>query len=821
MILFPALGAPAFLEEKSEGDFLHLLLLSKKDLKPAEINERLRFFEDFSDVADFKRKPVQRADGDAEAGVRQVTQASPKSVRFCETADSITCEPIKDLKSELVFEDMDFRGFLNRKSLEFWQESDSVDGVHLSTLYRVKIDVSKVVAIQERRRAGSFFIHWADLGSSHPVGRQGAQEKILYEALKDTKGWFLGEHKFIGDRLWERMVEANGGDAETSLPCLDMNGFRFDSRIPLSHYHPVYVRPRKWIPDPGKKGSWKSGKEPKDAMNLAVISDLHLVAKFQLLKNSRLRVENSEKPIRNLQARDRMSRPVKDLFPEIGGLISESVQVLESHFRAIAGDRSFQAPDALLLVGDLIDFHRESFPDDFRKLEAPLEDEGAVEHGKRIWDAVAVPSDRDFFWSRNALLKKNFQCGVSYLGMFHLVAEFVSQSNKPVFMLPGNHDGYIDPFGISPRVTFDDDPETMEYTKANEGIACDSNMTFLEATTCFGPTYGNKVQNKDFDEDVLEIFYLLFNPFKTWTCKAGVKQPLILLDWGNEEMMFTHMENDQQKVEAGHLPHANRAIPKPQRAMIDAVIRRGSDQATTLVSHFTYACYEPRIPLASQCNLLPSQGDQNVQEFHEDDVQSKEMDTLEGAAQLGAIGAVGGAALGAPAGPAGALVGAGIGLAVGALAGGGLANYAGVNNLIRGKNVRLPNGSNYGTFHHGRSEVFKWIEKGRGNGVAMTISGHAHRAAFYTFEGRKNVTETRKGPRGSETKIDCVDLKVRGWHLEEYTRASEAIAGKCLMVVSDSAGPIPRRNRDNELEGWVASAPPGPGSPSATPSIPI
>lgn len=803
VILFPSLGAPVFLQEEKGEVFLHLILLSKENLEPAEINERLRFFEDFSAVSDFKRKPVPRSP-EPPPKAEAATVSEPVATRntFCETADPISREKIAKPASEVVIDDLNFRGFLNEKTVKFWQKSGAIDSVHLSTLYRVKINVSKEEAILKRRKPGHFFIHWADIGTGHPVGRQGAQEKILYKVLKDK------DSNFIGDRLWNSMVEANNKAEDASLPCLDMNGFEFDSEVPLSHYHPVYFRPRQWIPDPAKKDGWKSGESPKDALNLAVLSDLHLVAKFQLLQNSKLRVENSEQIIKNLTERDKTPWHVKDMFPEIGSLISESVQVLESHFNAIANDRSFEAPDAVLLVGDLIDFHRESFPEKFSTLESPKKDEGSVDHGKRIWDAVAVPSDRDSGSSRKAALKKNFQFGVSYLGIFHLVADFVSRSAKPVFLLPGNHDGYIDPFGISPRLTFDDAHDTEEYMKANEGIACDSNLTFLEATTAFGPTYGNKVQNKDFDENVMELFYLLFSPFKTWSCIAGAKQPLVLLDWGNDEMMFTHMEDSKQEVQAGHLPHANRSIPQAHRALVSAVIAKHPGTAVTLVSHFTYACYEPGIPLSTKCNLESPQGAQNVQEFHEDDVQSKEMDTVEGAVQGGLALAAAGALIGAAAGGVpGALVGAGIGLATGVLAGGGLANYAGVNNLLNGKNVRLPNGSNYGTFHKGRKEIFEWIEKGHAGGIAMTISGHAHRAAFYTFEDRRNWTEISTDSDGNEIRTERKELRVRGWHLEEYSRAAAQIKNKCLMVVSDSAGPIPRRNHNNELEGWGSQRP--------------
>jgi len=90
---------------------------------------------------------------------------------------------------------------------------------------------------------------------------------------------------------------------------------------------------------------------------------------------------------------------------------------------------------------------------------------------------------------------------------------------------------------------------------------------------------------------------------------------------------------------------------------------------------------------------------------------------------------------------------------------------------------------NYGTFAKKRSELFALIEKPNHGGISFCLSGHAHRAAAYQVVSAAGASK----------------IRVKGFHFEELQQWDKS---HCLLAVSDSAGPIPRDNRNDGLLGW-------------------
>ncbi|MBK8802375.1 MAG: metallophosphoesterase [Fibrobacteres bacterium] len=806
VILYPSLGAPTFV---SESETVHLLMLSKTGLEEAEVNERLVFLDDFEALKRCKH------------GLKAPTDLS----LLFEDPSNILVDPLPESKDVPQFiDDIGLRGFLNPEILALWRktpESDTRTPPPLEKLYHIAIPLSKLTGnAKNTTLKRKFFMHWLDYGikgranpaetsttnaSSETIPSASYQEERLFQILSKTRqDSDTSQNIFVGDRLWNFLTEARPGDTNLQ-PSLDPSGLLADTRLPLTDWHPVHRKPKKAPP-----GTPEEEAKPAAALDLAVISDLHLVTKLQILKNSEM-VTIPDVP------EDLIGTEDSSFVRPIGSMISETVTVLKDLFEKLKDGPD--APDAVLVVGDLVDFSRDNFPKDRTALMArylnPVPP-SRLEHSLKIWDALNLLHFSKSETSAQEFFEPRLQMGTSYMGVYHLIADFQASCTKPIFLVAGNHDGYIDPFGISPRADFGDAQDATEHQKANEGIACDTNLTFLEATTAFGPGYNKFTHALDFDVNVYQLFFLLFSPFKSWTISGGTKQQLLLMDWGPSEMMFLR-SNGPNGMDIGHLPHADKAIPECDLQLIEFVAQKhGSDRRVVQVSHFTYACYSPAIPLVENFQFAPQQsgvdsdavsatlttGEDNIKSFPKADIGTIGEGALKGALIGAAIGTGVGAAAGVAYGihngqSAGdvakdAAIGGGIGLVGGALIGAGTGAV-----LSAGSDKKKSNWHNYGTFNYGRERVFQLIQKGAKGGIAYTLSGHAHRAAFYT---PVNLVDT--------TIPD--EIKVRGWHLDEFRILAKNPAfdsNQCVMIVSDSAGPIPRKNRRGELNGWGSQLP--------------
>ena len=100
-----------------------------------------------------------------------------------------------------------------------------------------------------------------------------------------------------------------------------------------------------------------------------------------------------------------------------------------------------------------------------------------------------------------------------------------------------------------------------------------------------------------------------------------------------------------------------------------------------------------------------------------------------------------------------------------------------------------------GTFHKNRKAVYNDFIMGTGEGAArqqihLVLSGHSHRRGLYTVvEHEKNWVRSNK-------------IHTRFLDFHDYPTIKGTEEARCLMVVSDSAGPLPRYNHYGEFDGW-------------------
>jgi hypothetical protein len=94
------------------------------------------------------------------------------------------------------------------------------------------------------------------------------------------------------------------------------------------------------------------------------------------------------------------------------------------------------------------------------------------------------------------------------------------------------------------------------------------------------------------------------------------------------------------------------------------------------------------------------------------------------------------------------------------------------------------------------------------NKIKVAISGHAHRAGVYCL---KKDTLDGKSYDAFDGDYACV----RGWHFDDFLKHDhlKAFRDRTLVVVSDSAGPLPRENRGDMVvskayQGEWGSKPP-------------
>ncbi|MEY4510381.1 MAG: hypothetical protein RLZZ450_2503 [Pseudomonadota bacterium] len=332
-----------------------------------------------------------------------------------------------------------------------------------------------------------------------------------------------------GVHLWNQEAKAKTKTSDAEEQCRAVNW-----EEPIQAYHPVFFN-------------------GPQILNYGHLTDIHINSRVNLLQRSPAQVVTRVGEIMGTKKIADLVEPTNRAFRR---LLSE-----------IAGDAEAHA---LLVGGDLIDHQLNAFsktPPD-RTMKA-------------VWDAVSLENQ-----------KEGYVRGADMVAFYTMLVDFCRSSSKPAFGVSGNHDCYLAPFGISPR---------MLSVRANAGIPADLNLTLYEAILAFGPTFDDfKIPSRaghapsSFDEAWMEWFYTVFTPFTDFRVQLA-KQQLVCLGWGNDEHMVA---GDDQGV--AHLPRADESVSAVQLKLVTDATRDHVERPVTLLTHFTVASYREEVPMLTQ-----------------------------------------------------------------------------------------------------------------------------------------------------------------------------------------------------------------------------
>ena len=327
-----------------------------------------------------------------------------------------------------------------------------------------------------------------------------------------------------------------------------------DESCPLQIFHPVFII------------------QKKQYLNIAHMSDLHIVNRHCLINKSGARVIGGDRDSRS---------------STIGSMVNVAFNSVQDLLNTVGKANDI---DVLIITGDLIDYVRDYYPEDH-----------ILDTFSGNKDILKVRSECDLSGDV-ASENSSYQMYSSYLTFLSLLHNFYMKYQKPIFIVTGNHEVYRDPFGISPRLGFG-------MFRANEGIPADHNLTIYEAILAFGDSYAKVVTKFNFKAELFIWYYTLVSPFTDFVYEF-MNQVLIGLGWGQSEEMISYdqipskipltteniykntIDRDAQGV--AHLPRANESISDKQKDLIEHVIKN-KRKKKILFSHFTYASYNTNI----------------------------------------------------------------------------------------------------------------------------------------------------------------------------------------------------------------------------------
>jgi Calcineurin-like phosphoesterase len=340
-------------------------------------------------------------------------------------------------------------------------------------------------------------------------------------------------------------------NAERGVQLWDEGAVRaVDWNEPIQAYHPVYF--------------YAQGEGP-ERFGFGHLSDIHLNGRLDILQR------NSAQVIQE----------ATDESPPLSKLIEPTNRSFDRLLSTMAGDRDV---GALLIGGDLIDHQLNAY--------TPKPPTDMLD----VWDAVDLGKQ-----------EHRYAPGVDMVSFYTLLLkQFCRKAPKPVFGVAGNHDCYLAPFGISPRV--------LDTVRANEGIPADVNLTFYEAALAFGPSWQDCDEplrlpgspTSSFHKEWMEWFYTVLTPFTDFSVQLP-KQQLVCLGWGDNEDMFLGGQG------VGHLPRADEPITASQLELVRAAVRGHRRRSVVVLSHFTVASFREEIPLVG-VDGKPARGSLEEQE---------------------------------------------------------------------------------------------------------------------------------------------------------------------------------------------------------------
>jgi hypothetical protein len=319
---------------------------------------------------------------------------------------------------------------------------------------------------------------------------------------------------------------------------------------------------------------------------LGHVADLHVNSRQHFVARSPARVVETDPD--GAQGSAKTDRPGSS---PIGPLVSiYSDNVLSILDQLAQGERDTKGIllrhpiDVLVVGGDLIDHVKNCFP--YGSGPHPELAADRVTPAK-IWEILDL-GDSD---SR----KRNYQAFVDHMSVYSMLKYFCDAYQKPAFVVSGNHDAYKEPYGISPRPF-----APASNMRANEGIPADHNLTFYEAILAFGESYAytDNVSALGLHPELFEWFYAVFTPFADFAADLP-KQRIVGIAWGDSEgKLLPSDTKDAHGV--GHLPRADHALTAQQVAFFDDAFDDQS-RKVILFTHFTFVSYKNEI-----ANFLPS-----------------------------------------------------------------------------------------------------------------------------------------------------------------------------------------------------------------------
>ena len=324
---------------------------------------------------------------------------------------------------------------------------------------------------------------------------------------------------------------------------------RVDPNRPIQSYHPLVII---------------SGDDAKRYLDFGHVSDIHINTRWQFLGKS---------PARVIEYGDGVH---EDESPPIGDMLGENNRSFHNVL-----DRLCHRADAMIVGGDLIDHIRNSY-DAAQAL--------ASNHSVRgIWDMMDMQDGYD---------ESSYPIGLDLIAFFSFMYDAMVERAMPFFAITGNHDCYVDAYGISPRVG----AVAGFGSRTNEGIPADLNLTFYESLLAFGPTGGWLAElGSSFSHEWFDWFHLVLTPFNDWWFKFP-HQSLVGFGWGDSDDLYA----DEQG--AGHLPRSEDGVSDGQLALLQRAVGERDERKVILTSHFTFLSFADNIPMDPPGNARHATG---------------------------------------------------------------------------------------------------------------------------------------------------------------------------------------------------------------------
>lgn len=638
IILYPSLLTPELLFER---DRIFLILLGKKNIpiKAQNVNWQLKLTENLDVLKSYTHTPLYKPLG-----------------------NNIRIKDPKDISDDAIFGNKRyFGGSLDKRIIEVYKKSG------FTKVYNVSI---RTAGWDEEGIYNLFWLYSVDkslqgvLPRHDPRSGQQPPTIRLTKFHAPTRSLTPNEYQdiFVRKALTKlKRGRIKGGGwykFHVTNASRDVDIASIDLVSPIQSYHPLFYY------------------RTKQRLNIAQLSDLHVSSRQNVLCKSPARViEYAVNAVGGTREED------GNVSPEIGSMVGICSKNIKQLLDEIGQKRSIHV---LFLAGDLIDYIRNVYSGPAVRKSRPSV--------KDIWNTVAIDGSYD----------KRYQCYVDYVSIYSLLVYFCTRYKKPVFVVSGNHDCYLEPYGISPRVL---------SKRANEGIPADHNLTIYEAILAFGKTYAKLKSKSNFTAEKLKWFYSVLTPFSSYFAALPL-QALVGLGWGDDEHLLAPIPGyDWHQGNWGHLPRANRSISDLQLKLVKTAVDSG--KRAILLSHFTFVSYFEDIPF-------------NTAE--EGDVE--------------------------------------------------------FDSVWRAKKFDM------GTFHKNRKTLYeKYMEKERR--IHCALSGHSHRRGVYS------IIRTSSSLMHKSVKTA----------VKEYAQFNpDAPKALPAVVVTDSAGPLPRYNWAEEFNGWGSAS---------------